>query len=73
MAAGVPLGLNVPPAPLAEPGGQRGRRWQEAVFQPAYLVALLGAATGYGIMFLAVTAPPLRWSSITMRWAVKQL
>jgi len=29
------------------------------VFQPAYLVALFGAATGYGIMILAMTATPI--------------
>jgi len=29
------------------------------VAQPAYLVALFGAATGYGIMILAMTATPL--------------
>lgn len=29
------------------------------MFQPAYLVALFGAATGYGIMILAMTATPI--------------
>jgi MFS family permease len=29
------------------------------VFQPAYLVALFGAATGYGVMILAMTATPI--------------
>jgi len=36
-----------------------GRPWQEIVMQPAYLVALFGAASGYGIMILAMTATPI--------------
>jgi len=37
----------------------RGRRWRAIVLQPTYLVALFGAATGYGVMILAMTATPL--------------
>ncbi|HEL3813295.1 TPA: MFS transporter [Stenotrophomonas maltophilia] len=59
VAAGVLMGLKMPPAPIAEMDGQPGRRWQEIVLQPAYLVALFGAATGYGIMILAMTATPI--------------
>ncbi|MBX8814642.1 MFS transporter, partial [Ochrobactrum sp. MR34] len=33
--------------------------WREIVTQPAYLVALFAAATGYGIMILAMTATPI--------------
>lgn len=33
--------------------------WIAIVSQPAYLVALFGAVTGYGIMILAMTATPL--------------
>lgn len=36
-----------------------GRRWREIVLQPTYLVALFAAATGYGVMILAMTATPL--------------
>ncbi|EQM88088.1 MULTISPECIES: MFS transporter [Stenotrophomonas] len=59
VAAGLLMGLKMPSTPIAETDGQPGRRWQEIVFQPAYLVALLGAATGYGIMILAMTATPI--------------
>ncbi|AGT10932.1 MFS transporter [Paracoccus aminophilus] len=44
-------------APVAAVGS--GRSWREIVSQPAYLVALFGAATGYGVMILAMTATPL--------------
>jgi MFS family permease len=37
----------------------QGRRWREIVLQPTYLVALFGAATGYGVMILAMTATPI--------------
>lgn len=36
-----------------------GRPWHTVISQPAYLIALFGAATGYGIMILAMTATPL--------------
>ncbi|MCL4182041.1 MAG: MFS transporter, partial [Burkholderiaceae bacterium] len=60
IAAGVLLGFHVPvqAAASAESVGE-GRPWQEVVLQPAYLVALFGAATGYGIMILAMTATPI--------------
>lgn len=35
------------------------RSWHALVFQPAYLVALFGAATGFGVMILAMTATPI--------------
>ncbi|WP_244913783.1 MFS transporter [Pantoea coffeiphila] len=34
------------------------RPWQSVVSQPAYLVALFSAASGYGIMILTMTATP---------------
>ena len=53
------LGLNVPrPAPRAE-GADRGRPLGAIIRQPAYAVALFGAATGGGVMILAMTATPL--------------
>lgn len=57
--AGVLTALRVPP-PKEEPGApSEGRPWRVIVSQPAYLVALFGAATGYGVMILAMTATPL--------------
>lgn len=38
------------------------RHWRTVITQPAYLTALFGAATGYGIMILAMTATPLAMS-----------
>lgn len=35
------------------------RRWQTVISQPAYLVALFSAASGFGIMVLAMTATPI--------------
>lgn len=60
IGTGVLLGLRVPAQTAAstESDGQ-GRPWQGIVLQPAYLVALFGAATGYGIMILAMTATPI--------------
>jgi hypothetical protein len=59
IAAGALLHLDIPP-PKAEPGNaSQGRTWRIIVAQPAYLVALFGAATGYGVMILAMTATPL--------------
>ncbi|MBN8974605.1 MAG: MFS transporter [Rhizobiales bacterium] len=59
MGAGVLLGLRIPP-PKANVGeAAQGRAWSAIVLQPVYLVALFGAATGYGIMILAMTATPI--------------
>lgn len=59
MGAGVLLGLRIPP-PKADVGeAAQGRAWSAIVLQPVYLVALFGAATGYGIMILAMTATPI--------------
>lgn len=59
MGAGVLLGLRIPP-PKADVGeATQGRAWSAIVLQPVYLVALFGAATGYGIMILAMTATPI--------------
>ncbi|MDU9390528.1 MFS transporter [Pseudomonas sp. zfem002] len=58
-AAAILLALRMPDAQAdhADPG--QGRHWWKIVSQPVYLVALFGAATGYGIMILAMTATPL--------------
>ena len=52
------LGLRVPP-PRTKDARSGGRPWREIVAQPAYAVALFGAATGGGVMTLAMTATPL--------------
>lgn len=58
LAAGLLLGLRMP-QPRSVDGESEGRPWTAIVRQPTYLVALFGAATGYGIMILAMTATPL--------------
>ncbi|MEO5672637.1 MAG: MFS transporter [Ramlibacter sp.] len=50
-------GLRVPAPPAAAPGS--GRTLMEIMRQPAYLVALFGAVTGFGVMVMAMTATPL--------------
>jgi len=59
LGAGVLLGLHMPAPPADAQAEGPARRWAAIVLQPAYLVALFGAATGYGIMILAMTATPL--------------
>ncbi len=59
IAAGVLTGVRMPRVSGTSPHDDKGRRWATIVSQPAYLVALFGAATGYGIMILAMTATPL--------------
>lgn len=59
LAVGVLLGLRIPPARAGSTGPETGRPWSAIVTQPAYLVALFGAVTGYGVMILAMTATPI--------------
>lgn len=59
VASGVLLGLRIPAASDQAAAQGPARPWHEIVIQPAYLVALFGAATGYGIMILAMTATPI--------------
>jgi MFS family permease len=47
------------PTPAADHGAGAARPLRAILAQPAYLVALFGAATGYGVMILAMTATPL--------------
>ncbi|MGH8517342.1 MAG: MFS transporter [Panacagrimonas sp.] len=58
-AAGVLLGLRMPSQAQSTSDLAAARPWQQIVLQPAYLVALFGAATGFGIMIMAMTATPL--------------
>jgi len=57
VAAALLLGLRVPPV-TAHSQAEPARALGEIVRQPAYLVALFGAATGFGVMILAMTATP---------------
>ena len=50
--------LRIPPPSAAE-AKEGGRPLVEIVRQPAYIVAVLGAGLGYGIMNLLMTATPL--------------
>lgn len=59
IAAGVLLGLNMPSTRADHGDMATGRPWRRIVTQPAYLVALFGSATGYGVMILAMTATPI--------------
>lgn len=58
VAVGLLQGVRVPQLRVAE-AEPAGRPLHQIARQPAYLVALFGAATGYGIMILAMTATPL--------------
>lgn len=49
--------LRVPP-PRPEPLAEGARPLREIMRQPTYAVALFGAATGFGVMILAMTATP---------------
>jgi predicted MFS family arabinose efflux permease len=59
LAAGVLLGLKVPPPASEAINAAPARALTTIARQPTYLVALFGAVTGYGIMILAMTATPL--------------
>ena len=59
IGAGLLAGLRVPPLKAEADQPSEARPWRRVVSQPAYLVALFGAATGYGIMILAMTATPI--------------
>ncbi len=59
LAAGLLLGLRVPPATALAGATAQGRSLSAIIRQPAYAVALFAAATGYGIMILGMTATPL--------------
>src|SRR5690554_5977161 len=59
IASGVLLGFHVPASATAAVLAGGGRPTARIVLQPAYLVALFGAATGYGVMILAMTATPI--------------
>lgn len=57
LAFAVLLWINVPKPPAVAKG--EGSPLGDILARPAYRVALFGAATGYGVMILAMTATPL--------------
>lgn len=59
MAAAILFALRILPAAAPTEATAAARPLSRIVSQPAYLVALFGAATGYGVMILAMTATPL--------------
>ncbi|MCC6868697.1 MAG: MFS transporter [Burkholderiales bacterium] len=59
LATGLLTGLRMPREHASHADAAKARPWRTVVGQPAYLVALFGAATGYGIMILAMTATPI--------------
>lgn len=62
LAVGVLAGINVPRPTALSDKDATARPLSEITLQPTYLVALFGAATGYGVMILAMTATPLAMS-----------
>jgi predicted MFS family arabinose efflux permease len=59
VAMAVLTGLRIPTPSKVATGGDTGRPLWSIVRQPTYMVALFGAATGYGVMILGMTATPL--------------
>lgn len=59
VAAGVLVYLRVPQPPPSAVGSAPARPLGQIMRQPVYAVALFAAATGYGVMVLAMTATPL--------------
>jgi MFS family permease len=59
LAAVLLSGLRIPLPPAARTSHTASRPLWQIVRQPSYLTALFGAATGYGVMILAMTATPI--------------
>ena len=66
-AFGVQSRVHVPKPALAERGG--GRPLSEIAAQPVFVVAVLAAALGYGVMNLLMTATPLAMSFCSYPYA----
>ncbi len=58
VAAALIILLRIPP-PVQEKVNEPARPLSEIMRQPVFIVALVGAAVGYGVMNLAMTATPL--------------
>lgn len=59
LAVGFLAGVNVPRPAVLSGVDAAARSLGQIMRQPTYLVALFGAATGYGVMILAMTATPI--------------
>lgn len=59
LGIGALLGLKLPEQAVNHVNTSDARPWKKIVSQPAYLVALFSAATGYGVMILGMTATPI--------------
>ena len=59
LAAGLLTRLQIPRAHAQAREPAAGRPLWAIVRQPSYIAALFGAATGYGVMILAMTATPI--------------
>lgn len=53
------LRMPLPAETAVQNGATPGRPWNQILFQPLYLVAVLSATTGYGVMNLLMSATPL--------------
>jgi Arabinose efflux permease len=58
------IGLKIPNHVELEGNNVKNRPLYKIILQPAYMVALFSAATGYGIMVLAMTTTPLAMLNI---------
>jgi MFS family permease len=59
LGAGLLTGLRIPASQAARSTAMVARPLWQIIRQPSYLAALFGAATGYGVMILAMTATPI--------------
>ena len=59
LAMGVMAFIAFPPTPPKDAGSAAGRPLAEIMRQPAFMVATVGAALGYGVMNLLMAATPL--------------
>ena len=59
VAIGIMSTIDMPPAPPLAKGSNGGRPVLEIMRQPVFMVAVIGAALGYGVMNLLMAATPL--------------
>ena len=59
LAMGILSNLHIPDMVEVKASFTAGRPWHQIILKPTYLVALLGAITGYGVMILGMTAAPI--------------
>jgi MFS family permease len=59
IAMGLMAALRIPHTPPVAKGNDGGRPLREIMRQPVFLVAVIGAALGYGVMNLLMAATPL--------------